>query len=72
MKNNATMLITRLIAHTGVAARKYLASSLVVLAGALSGVSAHAQFAEPALSTAAFFPIRTPIGTTSEIGRAHV
>ncbi|WP_156863836.1 beta strand repeat-containing protein [Casimicrobium huifangae] len=67
MKNNATMLITRLIAHTGVAARKYLASSVVVLAGALSGVSAHAQFAEPALSTAAFFPIRTPIGTTSEL-----
>ncbi|MFO1341544.1 MAG: hypothetical protein U1F05_00165 [Burkholderiales bacterium] len=67
MKNNATMLITRLIAHVGFAVRKYLASSLVVLAGALSGVSAHAQFAEPALSTAAFFPIRTPIGTTSEL-----
>ena len=56
MKNNATMLITRLIAHVGVAVRKYLASSLVVNLPARCRVSPHAQFAEPALFHCGVFP----------------
>ena len=41
--------------------------TLFASAACLMVAQAHAQFADPALSTAAFYPIRTPIGTTAEL-----
>ena len=47
--------------------KNFLSAGCLTIFGLVGATASYGQFADPALSTAAFFPIRTPIGTTAEL-----
>jgi hypothetical protein len=56
--------------HTGRSltdVKRLIFAVCLLIFGFFGATASQAQFADPALSTAAFFPIRTPITTTSEL-----